>query len=143
MSDRQHEPFQLSFGHSLREGGLRLDWKPLVSTFVFALCISSALVSYDPYSFRWDDSDYLWRSIALSKAFWSGNAHAVRAAMVSVRPPVMTFLGLPWGPLASWDAAVPFLSLAQPVLAAGYYLLASLRQSHFGLWAGSIVRSYR
>jgi len=24
--------------------------------------------------------------------------------MVSIRPPVMTLLGLPWGPLASWDA---------------------------------------
>jgi hypothetical protein len=25
--------------------------------------------------------------------------------MVGIRPPVMTLLGLPWGPLASWDAA--------------------------------------
>jgi len=29
----------------------------------------------------------------------------MRTAMVSIRPPVMTLLGLPWGPLASWDAA--------------------------------------
>jgi hypothetical protein len=84
---------------------MRFNGKLLVSIVVFALCIAPTLVSYAPYSFRWDDSDYLWRSVAVSKAFWSGNAHEMRTAMVSFRPPVMTLLGLPWGPLASWDAA--------------------------------------
>jgi hypothetical protein len=84
---------------------MRFNWKLLMSIVVFALCIAPTLVSYTPYSFRWDDSEYLWRSVAVSKAFWSGHAHDMGAAMVSVHPPVMTLLGLPWGPLASWDAA--------------------------------------
>src|SRR5271166_5754920 len=84
---------------------LRLNWKLTVSTLVFALCIAPTLVSYSPYFFRWDDSDYLWRSVAVSKAFWSGNMHEMRITMVNIRPPVMTLLGLPWGPLPSWDAA--------------------------------------
>ncbi|MGO9516624.1 MAG: hypothetical protein ACLPND_06230 [Candidatus Korobacteraceae bacterium] len=34
-------------------------------------------------------------------------------AMVSVHPPIMTLLGLPWGPLSSWDAAGKcFITLA-------------------------------
>src|ERR1700722_7419026 len=82
-----------------------LNRKLLFSTLVFAGCIVPTLVSYAPYSFRWDDSDYLWRSIAVSRAFWSGNRHELVKAMLSIRPPVMTLLGLPWGPLASWDAA--------------------------------------
>ncbi|MGB2628837.1 MAG: hypothetical protein WAK20_18785, partial [Candidatus Acidiferrum sp.] len=80
-------------------------WKLYVLSFVFALCIVPSLVSYAPYSFRWDDSDYLSRSVAVSKAFWSGNAHQMRTAMVSGHPPVMTLLALPWGPLTTWDAA--------------------------------------
>src|ERR1700674_3209990 len=84
---------------------MRLNGKLILSAAIFVLCIAPTIVSYAPYSFRWDDSDYLWRSVAVSKAFWSGNAHERRTAMVSVRPPVMTLLGLPWGPLASWDAA--------------------------------------
>ena len=105
MGVNQNQPFQPSFDSSLRRGSLRLDWKLLVLTVVFVLCISPTIVSYAPYSFQWDDSDYLWRSIALSRAFWSGNGHEMRVAMVSVRPPFMTFLGLPWGPLTSWNAA--------------------------------------
>jgi hypothetical protein len=82
-----------------------LNGKLILSIVVFALCIVPTVVSYAPYSFMWDDSDYLLRSIQVSKAFWSGDTHQLRLAMVSVRPPVMTLLGLPWGPLASWDAA--------------------------------------
>jgi len=84
---------------------MRINGKPILSAAIFVLCIAPTFVSYEPYSFRWDDSDYLWRSIAVSKAFWSGNAHEMRVSMVNIRPPVMTLLGLPWGPLASWDAA--------------------------------------
>lgn len=106
---------------------MRLDWKVLMSTLIFALCTSAALVSYTPYSFRWDDSEYLWRSLALTKAFWSGNVHETRAAMVSVRPPVMTFLGLPWGPLASWDAAgkcfVTLVAFTALAVACSFFLL--------------------
>ena len=84
-----------------------------VAAALFALCVAPTFISYQPYVFRWDDSDYLQRSIAVSRGFWSGNAHAVRAGMVGIRPPVMTLLGLPWGPLDSWDAAGKcFITLA-------------------------------
>ena len=79
--------------------------KWLLVAALFALCVAPTFLSYQPYVFRWDDSDYLGRSIAVSRAFWSGNLHAVNGAMVSWHPPAMTLLGLPWGPLASWDAA--------------------------------------
>ena len=104
MGVSQNQAFQRS-SDSLRAWSLRPNWKLLVSTLVFTLCIMPTLVSYASYSFRWDDSDYLWRSIAVSRAFWNGNSHDMHAAMVSIRPPVMTLLGLPWGPLESWDAA--------------------------------------
>lgn len=84
---------------------MRVNWKLLLSTIVFGLCIAPTIISYQPYSFRWDDSDYLLRSIAVSRAFWSGNRHGMRIVMVDIHPPVMTLLGLPWGPLTSWDAA--------------------------------------
>jgi hypothetical protein len=84
---------------------MRSTWKVLLSILVFAVCVAPTLVSYEPYLFAWDDSDYLWRSIAVSKAFWLGHRHELGIAMRSIRPPVMTLLGLPWGPLASWDAA--------------------------------------
>ena len=45
------------------------------------------------------------RAIAVSRAFWSGDVHGVGTAMVESHPPAMMLLGLPWGPLASWDAA--------------------------------------
>jgi hypothetical protein len=88
-------------------------WKLSVWTFFFALCIAPTIVSYAPYTFKWDDSDYLCRSIALSRAFWSANRHELRTAVGTIRPPVMTLMGLPWGPLASWDAAGKcFITLA-------------------------------
>ena len=98
---------------SLRAGWEASSWKRLVASVIFSLCIASTLVSYLPYSFRWDDSDYLGRALAVSKAFWSGHAPEMRVAMVSVHPPIMTLLGLPWGPLSSWDAAGKcFITLA-------------------------------
>lgn len=61
--------------------------KWLVAGALFAFCVAPTFVSYQPYLFRWDDSDYLRRSIAVSRAFWSGNVHGLGAAMVSIRPP--------------------------------------------------------
>jgi len=85
---------------------MRLNGKLLLSTVFFALCIAPTIISYQSYTFRWDDSDYLWRAISVSRSFWSGNKHELGIAMLGTpRPPVMTLLGLPWGPLASWDAA--------------------------------------
>jgi hypothetical protein len=87
------------------KSSMRFNGKLILSIAVFALCIAPTMVSYKSYIFSWDDADYLWRSIAVSKAFWSGNAHEMRSTMVHFRPPMMTLLGLPWGTLRSWDAA--------------------------------------
>ena len=87
--------------------------KWLAVATIFALCVAPTFISYQPYLFRWDDSEYLQRSIAVSRAFWSWNVHGIGAAMVSMRPPAMTLLGLPWGPLASWESAGKcFITLA-------------------------------
>jgi len=79
--------------------------KWLVSAALFGFCVGPTFISYQPYLFRWDDTEYLLRSIAVSRAFWSGNLHGLGAAMVSIRLPAMTVLGVPWGPLVSWDGA--------------------------------------
>jgi hypothetical protein len=92
---------------------MRVTWKPIVAAVVFALCIAPTLISYAPYSFRWDDSEYMWRSVAASRGFWSADVHELSTAMVSIRPPIMTTLGLPWGPLSSWeDISKCFVTLA-------------------------------
>lgn len=80
---------------------------------LFVLCVAPTFISYMPYTFRWDDADYLQRSITVSRAFWSGNLHQVAVGIHSNRLPIMMLLGAPWGPLASWDAAGKcFISLA-------------------------------
>ena len=108
---------------------MRLDWKYTVAILVFAFCIAPTIISYAPYCFTWDDSDYLWRSISASRAFWSGERHEMGKAMVSIRPPIMTLLGLPWGPLTSWDGVGKcFVTLAAFVaLAASCCLFLLLR----------------
>lgn len=79
--------------------------KWFLASALFAFCVAPTFISYRSYQYAFDDSDYLVRSFAVSRAFWSGNLHGLGAAMVSIRPPAMTLLGLPWGPLASWDGA--------------------------------------
>lgn len=94
---------------------------------VFAFCVAPTFISYKPYRFAWDDAEYLVRSIAVSQALWHGSRHDLYLAMVSTRPPMMTFMGLPWGALASWDAAGKcFLTLAAMISALAslcFYLL--------------------
>src|SRR5215469_4317107 len=75
----------------------------LLATALFGLCAAATFITYQPWVFTWDDSDYLWRSIAVSRGLWAGNAHLLGVGMVGLRPPVMTLLGLPWGRLDSWD----------------------------------------
>ena len=85
----------------------------LLAALLFAVCVAPTFISYQPYSFTWDDSDYLARAVAASRAFWSGDVHGLGAAMVGIRPPAMTFLGLPWGALTSWsDVGKCFVALA-------------------------------
>jgi hypothetical protein len=84
-----------------------------LASAIFGLCVAPTLISYRPYSYSWDDAEYLQRSITVSQGLWSGNLHAIGSGMVSIRPPAMTLLALPWGPVASWDAAGDcFVSLA-------------------------------
>ena len=74
-------------------------WPVAVCTLCF-LRGCPTFISYQPYLYEWDDAGYLYRAIAASQAFWSENRHGLKEAMVSIRPPAMTFftvLGLPWG----------------------------------------------
>src|ERR1039458_8280364 len=115
--------------------------KWIVTAALFALCVGPTFIGYQPYLFRWDDSEYLQRSIAVSRAFWSGNVHGLGAGMVSIRPPAMTLLGLPWGPLASWDdAGKCFITLAAVIsllAALCLYLLLRIGVKPFFLLVGS------
>jgi hypothetical protein len=95
--------------------------KWLVIATLFGLCVAPTFISYQGYLFRWDDSDYLQRSMVVSQAFWSWDLYKLRTTMVGIKPPAMTLLGLPWGPLVSWDAAGRCLM----TLAAVISLLAS------------------
>ena len=115
--------------------------KLMMAAALFAFCVAPTFISYQPYVFRWDDSDYLQRSIAVSRAFWSGNVHGLGAAMVSIRPPAMTLLGLPWGPLASWDAAgkcfITLAALISLLAASCLYLLLRIGVKSFFLIVAS------
>jgi hypothetical protein len=103
----------------VRDISAKSQW--LTAPAIFILCVAPTFISYQPYHFTWDDADYLWHSIAVSRAFWSGDIHGL-GVMVGIRPPVMTWLGLPWGPITSWDVA----SRCFITLAAVISLLASL-----------------
>jgi hypothetical protein len=88
---------------------LKAKW--FVVGIIFVICVAPTFISYEPYSFNWDDAVYLQQAIAVSRAFWAGSADGIdrlreiRFAMDGIRPPAMTLLGLPWGPARSWDVA--------------------------------------
>jgi hypothetical protein len=90
--------------------------KSLSIAALFALCIAPTFISYQPYTYTWDDAYYLQQSIKVSQILWSGSLHGLRwtsSGSIFVHPPAMMLLGLPWGPLASWDAAGKcFITLA-------------------------------
>ena len=115
--------------------------KWLLVAALFAFCVAPTFISYQPYLFAWDDADYLARAIAVSRAFWSGNIHGL-GAMVSIRPPAMTWLGLPWGPLTSWEAAGKcFITLGAVIsllVALCLYLLQRIGVRPFFLVAASV-----
>src|SRR5438045_3341209 len=81
----------------------KLKW--MVTAAIFSLCIALTFVSYKPYICTWDDAGYLLGSIEVSRILWSGHLHGLRSPIAGVHPPAMMLLGLPWGPLSSWDAA--------------------------------------
>ena len=91
-------------------------WRMLAVAAIYALCLGSTFISYRPCVFRWDNSEYFARSIAVSRAFWSGDLKGLAAGMISIRPPAMTLMGLPWGSLLSQDTAGKcFITLAAAI----------------------------
>ena len=105
---------------------------------VFALCVAATLLSQKPYTFTWDDADYLSRSIAVSKAFWSADWGLLARVVPGIRPPFMTMLGLPWGPLSCWDMVGKcFLTLA--ALESLYVALSLLLLLRIGLSPGFLA----
>lgn len=116
--------------------------KWLVVAAIFALCVAPTFISYQSYVFQQDDADYLYRAIAVSRAFWSGNVHGIGVAMISIRPPVMTLMGLPWGSLPTWQAAGNcFITLAAAIsllVALCLYLLMRIGVKPFFLVAASL-----
>ena len=116
--------------------------KWLLVAALFAFCVAPTFISYKPYLFGWDDADYLARAIAVSRAFWSGDINGLKGAMVSQHPPAMTLLGLPWGPLVSWDAASKcFITLAGLIsflAALSLYLLLRIGVKPFFLATASV-----
>jgi len=65
-------------------------WLPLAA--IFAVCVAPTFISYRPYVFRWDDSGYLQRSIALSRAFWSLDVHGMDAAYTPKQGQYLAFI---------------------------------------------------
>ena len=61
---------------------------------VFVLCIASTFISYRPYAFHWDDAEYLWQSIGVSKAFWGAACMGLPASTRSSQQ-CMGFVLLP------------------------------------------------
>jgi len=105
-----------------------------MAVVLFALCVGPTFISYESYVFTWDDADYLQKSIAVDRAFWAtdlkgmAQLRAIGGAMYSMRPPMLTLLGLPWGnSLKSWDAAgkcfVTLGALTSLMVACCLYLL--------------------
>lgn len=109
---------------------------------LFAICLGPTFISYQPYFFQWDDSDYFARSIGVSLAFWAGNSHELVAWMVSQHPPVMTLFGIPWGPLRSWPSAgnsfVTLAALISLVVAVSFYLLLRIGMRPLTLAVASV-----
>ena len=86
--------------------------KSLSIAALFALCVALTFISYEPYTYTSDDADYLEGSVRFSHILWSGGLHGLLLSS-NPRPPAMMLLGLPWGPLTSWDAAGKcFITLA-------------------------------
>ncbi|HET7892217.1 MAG TPA: hypothetical protein VFL34_11855 [Candidatus Sulfotelmatobacter sp.] len=114
----------------------------LVIAALFSFCIAPTFISYQPYRFAWDESDYFARSIAASRAFWSRDVRGLGAAMVSIRPPMMTLLGIPWGPLRTWEEASKcFITLAAAIalmVAMSLYLLLRIGPRPVFLIAASL-----
>jgi hypothetical protein len=123
------------------QGKAPLGWQLPMAGIVFAVCVAPTIISYQRYFFRWDDSDYLWRSIIASRAFWAGNRHMLGIAMRGIRPPIMSLLAVPWGPLNSWarvgECFVSLNVLTAILIACCLYLLLRIGLKPIYLAIGS------
>ncbi|MGA9465809.1 MAG: hypothetical protein WBV28_23670 [Terracidiphilus sp.] len=102
--------------------------KWFIAAALFACCAAPCFISYRSYFLFPDGADSLARSILVSRAFWSGHFHGLSTFLSADHPPAMMLLGIPWGPIASWESASKcFYTLAalQSVLASSclYMLL--------------------
>jgi hypothetical protein len=116
---------------------------PWVSGILFALLIAPTIISYRSYAFQWDDAGYLEQAINFANHVWSGDRHAVSDDLsIDRRPPLMRFIGLPWGMTRSWENASRYfvtLELLQGILAAiCLYLLLSLGAGRVLLFLASV-----
>lgn len=113
-----------------------------LTAILFAVCSASAFISYEPYIFQWDDSDYFARSIGVSLAVWSGNSREVGAWMISHHPPAMTLMGVPWGPLVSWPSAgycfVTLATIIALLVSLSLYLLLRIGVNPLPVIAASV-----
>jgi hypothetical protein len=138
---RYHTP--VLFQNKLRWLGVtsgELTW--LVVALLFALSVAPTFISYQPYQFTWDDAEYFHRCMLVSWGFWHGNKDVLTVGLVSLRPPAMTMLGLPWGTLSSWNAAGKcFITLAAVIsllAALSLYLLLRIGVKPLFLVAASV-----
>jgi hypothetical protein len=125
------------FGIRTMESATSGKSQSLAVAALFAFCVGPTFISYQRYLFSWDDSEYLLRSIEVSRAIWTGDVHRLGAAMVSIRPPAMTLLGIPWGRMASWGAAgncfITLAAVISLVAATCLYLLLRIGVKPFFL----------
>ena len=78
----------------------------------------------------------------VSRALWSGHLHGLGALLSADHPPAMMLLGIPWGPITSWESASKcFYTLAalQSLLAAScLYMLLRIGMKPFFLVAAGL-----
>jgi hypothetical protein len=79
--------------------------KLLIAAALFACCAAPCFISYRSYFLFPDGADSMARSILVSRALWSGHFHGLSPFLSADHPPAMMLLGIPWGPITSWEGA--------------------------------------
>ncbi len=109
---------------------------------LFACCAAPCFISYRSHFLFPDGADSLARSIMVSRALWSWHLHGLGALLSADHPPAMMLLGIPWGPITSWEGASKcFYTLAalQSLLAAScLFMLLRIGVRPFVLIAASL-----
>jgi hypothetical protein len=124
-------------------GKLRSDESRLfLATALFACCAAPTFISYRSSFIFPDGADSLARSIMVSRVLWSGHLHGLGTLLSADHPPAMMLLGIPWGPINTWEGASRcFYTLAalQSLLAAScLYMLLRIGVKPLVLVAASL-----